>query len=243
MEAERRGTGWAPYVVPYMSFVLLAQVQADMPHDVAPYMRIFRVALQAALVLFFFLRGDYPELTDWRPTLPGVIQDILVGLATTLVWVAPYVVFPSLPRADPQDAFNPYALGTTFAPAFLAIRFAGYAVVTPFMEELFIRSFLMRYLDVFDTSEDFRDVPVARFRWRSFIGTWVAFTFTHLPWEYPVAAATGLLWNLWLYRRKHLASVVLVHAVTNGSLFLLVAMGSGRLHDLQGHLLDLWYFL
>ncbi|HME72870.1 MAG TPA: CAAX prenyl protease-related protein, partial [Myxococcota bacterium] len=154
-----------------------------------------------------------------------------------------YVVFPSLPRADPQDAFNPYALGTTFAPAFVALRFAGFAAVTPFMEELFIRSFLMRYLDVFDTSEDFRDVPMARFRWRSFLGTGVAFTFSHLPWEYPVAAATGLLWNLWLYRRKHLASLVLVHAVTNASLFLLVAIASGRLHDLQGHLLDFWYFL
>ncbi|HBZ68329.1 MAG TPA: CAAX prenyl protease-related protein [Deltaproteobacteria bacterium] len=243
MEAQRRGTGWGPYVVPYASFGLLAEVQARTPHDIAPYMLIFRVALTAALVLFFFLRGDYPELRSWRPTLPGAFQDVLLGLVTTVVWVAPYVLFPALPRRDPQTAFRPYALGTTLAPIYVAIRFAGFALVTPFMEELFIRSFLIRYLDVFDTGEDFRDVPMARFRWRSFIGTWLAFTFSHLPWEYPVAAATGLLWNLWLYRRKHLASVVLVHAVTNGSLFLLVALGSGHLHDLQGHVLDLWYFL
>ena len=243
MKRERRGTGWGPYVLPYVSFLLLGEVQTRMPHDFAPYMRIFRIALTAALLLFFFLRGEYPELKGWRPTLSGVVQDVLMGLATTVLWVVPYVVFPSLPRPDPQEAFNPFALGTSFAPAFVAFRFAGFAAVTPFMEELFIRSFLIRYLDVFDTSEDFRDVPMARFRWRSFLGTGLAFTVSHLPWEYPVAAATGLLWNLWLYRRKHLGSLVLVHAVTNGSLFLLVALGSGRLHDLDGRILDLWYFL
>lgn len=243
MKGERRGTGWGPYVLPYASFLLLGEVQGRMPHDIAPYLRIFRVVLTAALLLFFFLRGDYPELKGWRPTLYGVVQDVLMGLATTVLWVAPYVIFPSLPRPDAQEAFNPYALGTSFAPAFVALRFAGFAAVTPFMEELFIRSFLIRYLDVFDTSEDFRDVPMARFRWRSFLGTALAFTISHLPWEYPVAAATGLLWNLWLYRRKHIGSLVLVHAVTNGSLFLLVALGSGRLHDLDGRILDLWYFL
>jgi CAAX prenyl protease-like protein len=243
VERERRGTGWGAYCWPYVSFLLLREVQDRLPIEAAAWTRVFRVALTAALLLFFFLRGDYPELRAWRPTLRGFLEDSLLGLATTLLWVAPYVVFPSLPRADLQDAFNPNALGTTLAPAFVAIRFAGFAAVTPFMEELFIRSFLMRFLDVYDTGEDFRDLPIGRFRWRSFLGTWIAFTFSHLPWEYPVAAATGLLWNLWLYRRKHLASLVWVHAVTNGSLFLLVAFGSGRLHDLQGRVLDLWYFL
>ncbi len=243
MKGERRGTGWGPYLWPYMSFLLLREVQVRLPHDLAPYMQLFRIVLTAALLLFFFLRGDYPELRGWRPTLPGVVQDLLMGLATTALWVAPYLVFQRLPRPDPQAAFYPYALGTQFAPVFVAFRFAGFAAVTPYMEELFIRSFLIRYLDVFDTSEDFRDVPMARFRWRSFLGTWLAFTVSHLPWEYPVAAATGLLWNLWLYRRKHLASLVLVHAVTNASLFLLVAIASGRLHGPQGQVLDLWYFL
>jgi len=243
VEGPRRGTGWGPYVVPYMSFLLLGQVQAELPSDLAPYMRILRVVLTAALLLFYFLRGDYPELRHWRPTLPGVVQDILMGLATTLLWVAPYILFQWLPRRTAQEGFDPYALGAAFAPAYVAIRLVGFAAVTPFMEELFIRSFLMRYLDVFDTGLDFRDVPVARFRWRSFLGTGLAFTVSHLPWEYPVAAATGLLWNLWLYRRKHLASLVLVHAVTNGTLFFLVAIGSGRLRDLQGRVLDLWYFL
>jgi CAAX prenyl protease-like protein len=243
VKSERRGTGWGPYLWPYVSFLALREVQDRMPAGAAPYMRMFRVVLTAALLLFFYLRGDYPELRGWRPTARGLLQDLLMGLATTVLWVVPYVVFPFLPRADLSDAFDPYALGTSLAPTYVAIRFAGFAAVTPFMEELFIRSFLMRYLDVFDTGEDFRDVPIARFRWRSFFWTWVAFTFSHLPWEYPVAAATGLLWNLWLYHRKHLGSLVFVHAVTNGSLFLLVALASGRLHDLQGRVLDLWYFL
>jgi hypothetical protein len=240
---DRSGSGWGPYWIPYFGFLVLGEVQARLPDDVAPYLRIVRVALTAALLLYFWRRGDYPELRSWRPTPVGVVQDVLLGLATTVLWVGPFLWWQGLSRPGPGEGFDPQALGPALAPWFLFVRFFGFALVTPFMEELFIRSFLIRYLDVFDTGEDFRDVPMARFRWRSFLGTWAAFTFTHAPWEWPVAAATGLVWNLWLYKRGHLGSLVLVHAVTNGSLFFLVWLGSGRLPDGHGGLLDLWYFL
>jgi hypothetical protein len=40
-----------------------------------------------------------------------------------------------------------------------------------------------------------------------------------------VAAPTGALFNLWLYRRGRLASVWLAHATANGAIAALVLLG------------------
>jgi hypothetical protein len=66
------------------------------------------------------------------------------------------------------------------------------------------------------------------------------FTFTHASWEWPVAFLGGVLYNLWLYRRKHIGSLILAHAVTNAALFFLVVGGE---RAGTGGVWDLWFFL
>ena len=88
-----------------------------------------------------------------------------------------------------------------------------------------MRSFLIRLVDVIDTDMNFHKVPIARFTWRSFLVTVVWFTFTHVTWEWGVAAVAGALFNLWLYHRRHLGSVIVAHAVANASLWLAVVLG------------------
>ena len=48
---------------------------------------------------------------------------------------------------------------------------------------------------------------------------------SHVPWEWWVAAPTGALLNLWLYRRGRLRSVWLAHAVANGAIGAVVSFG------------------
>ena len=48
--------------------------------------------------------------------------------------------------------------------------------MTPFVEELFVRGWLARYADVFDRSDDFRDVPIGRYSLRSFATVVIFFT-------------------------------------------------------------------
>ena len=123
------------------------------------------------------------------------------------------------------------------------MRAVGYGIVTPFMEELFIRSWLIRYVDVCDKRDDFRDIPIGRFRWRSFAVVVVWFTFTHVSWEWPVAVAWIVLTQLWFYHRRQLASMVIVHASSNLSILAFVVAFSGALHDGQGLPIDLWFFV
>ena len=62
--------------------------------------------------------------------------------------------------------------------AFLAFRVVGAVLVVPVMEELFWRSFLIRWL----VNEDFRSVPVGTFTWSSFLITTAFFGLEHDQW-------------------------------------------------------------
>jgi hypothetical protein len=66
---------------------------------------------------------------------------------------------------------------------------------------------------------------------------------SHVSWEAPVAVAWASLTTLWLYHRRHLAAVVVVHAASNLTILLTVVVASGRLRDGTGRALDLWFFV
>ena len=237
--------GWWPYLAPYAGFLVLVEIARRAPEAAAGPLLGLRVLLPGGLLLFFAARGAYPELRGWRPGAGRILADLGFGLAVTALWMAPYLLGILPLPGDPGTAFDPTMLGPEHVGLTLGLRFAGFALVTPFMEELFVRSFLMRLVDAYTGRgpADFRRAPIGRFAGPSFAVTVLWFTFTHVSWEWPVAFATGVLYNLWLYHRRHIASLVLVHAVTNASLFLAVLLGSGRIPDGQGGTLDLWFFL
>ena len=199
-----------------------------------------RFAIPLLLFLFFLSRGCYPELRDFQPGGAGALQDGLLGLTVAAVWVAPYFVWPGL-RPDASVRFDAAAAGQNLWPLMLGMRFVGFVVITPFIEELLVRSYLMRAVDVYPADRDFREIPVGTFTWRSFLVTLAWFTFTHAEWEWPVAFAAGVLYNVWLYRRRHIGSLILSHAVTNAALFLFVVWWSADAG--ADAFWNLWFFL
>ncbi len=237
---KSRDSGWAPYWAPMLAFLLTVEIGARLPDVLDPLILVMRVAAPLGFFVFFFVRDRYPELRG--ATWGGLaIADVAVGLLGAVVWMAPFILFDSL---RPEDAgFDPAQLGEEAVGLTLFLRFAGYTGVTPFVEELFVRSWLMRYVDVFDTRRDFRAVPIARFTWRSFIVVTLYFVFSHVDWEWGVMAAWTLLTMGWFYYRGHLAPLVLVHAVTNGSIFLAVVFFDGVFTDASGAPISLWFFL
>lgn len=223
--AERRDHGWWPYLGPYGLFLLLVEVSARVPESLEGPLHVLRVALPGLWLLHFALRGRLPELRGYRPGLAGAAADVGCGLAIAALWMTPYLLFESLPRPGPEEGYQPLAFGAGREPMAWALRLVGFAAVTPFVEELFVRSFLIRLADVVETHMDFRRVPIARFTWRSFVVTVVWFTFTHVQWEWPVALVAGVVFNLWLYRRRHIGSVIVAHAAANAAIWLAVLLG------------------
>jgi len=242
---SRRDHGWWPYLLPYMSFLLLVEIGRRTPESAALLMLILKPGVPAALLLLFWRQGRYPELRGFR-LAAGVLGDVAVGLASAALWMAPFLLSAGIRDAtgvDPSSGFDPDMLGPDAAALALGLRLVGYAAVTPFFEELFIRSFVMRVADVYPGPGDFRDVPVARFTLRSFVVGCLVFTAGHLSWEWPVA----LLWvagtNLWFYRRGHVGAVIVVHAVANAAVWAVVVGTGGQWPTGSGDPLPIWFFL
>lgn len=217
MAEAPRGHGWWPYLAPYGLFLLLVEVERRLPAGEAGWGSLLKVVVPGALVVGYALRGRLPELRGFRWTR-ACLLDVMVGVGIAGLWVTPYLLFPALPRGAP---FDPHGLGAATIP----VRLVGFAAVTPFVEELFVRSFLIRYAEVYDRPGDFRDLALAQYRPRGFWVTVVWFTFSHAPWQWIVALPTGVILDLWLYRRGHIGATILAHAVANGTLWALVVFG------------------
>ena len=88
-------------------------------------------------------------------------------------------------------------------------------IVAAVIEELFMRSFLIRlFID-----RDFEKVKIGKFTWLSFIITTALFGLRHgsaiIGSRLVAGLATGALFNLWLYYRKDIFSCIQCHAAAN----------------------------
>ena len=204
-------------------------------------MLFIKPAVPLLLMIWFAARGSYPELRrsrlDWRLSP----LDVALGVALAILWMAPFILFPSL-GPEETEPFDPGLMGPSSREWVLGVRMLGYAVVTPFFEELFIRSFVMCYAEVWSERGDFRSVPLAHYSLTSFLVTIVVFTLGHVPWEWWVAIPWVAITNLWFYWRKDLLSVIVVHGVTNATILLIAIYGEGWFEGPDGPL-SLWFFV
>jgi CAAX prenyl protease-like protein len=221
--------------------MVVVEIGRKLPDGFDAYVQPIQVAVPLGFLLYYYARGHYPELRRYPFGAAGIALDFGVGLAGAALWMAPYLCFAWLRPDDP--GFDPNQWGASVAFLALTVRGIGFGLVTPFMEELFVRSWLMRYVDVYNKPVDFRDVPIGRFRWPSFLVIVIYFTFSHVPWEWPVAFAWVSLTTLWLYYRKNLMSLVIVHAGSNLGILAFVMLQSGKWLDEEGNPLSLWFFL
>jgi len=209
--------GWAR-VAPFALFMLLLAVRGAAPADASwGFDARWLYALQAVAVgaLLLLLRRQYGELS--RQSLPGPAEALLavaVGLAVFGLWIV--LDRPWMTLGTPAARFVPIDAGGRIDGALVAFRIAGAALVVPVMEELFWRSFLMRWIQdpVFD-GVDPRRVGAKAVLLSTFV-----FTLVHNQW---LAAVVAGLAYAWLYRRTgRLWVPVIAHAVTNGALGLWV---------------------
>lgn len=187
-----------PYVLPFAVFLLLTELARWIPNS---QLWLYPLKTVVAGVLLLWFRRTYSEIKlEFSPLALGV------GILVFALWVPLYGGYLLL--SDPE-IINPYELAGQAALPWIGIRLFGSSVVVPVMEELFWRSFLLRYL----INPDFRQVPLGTFTWSSLAITAALFGVEHNQWFAGVVA--GILYALLLYRTKSLFACILAHAVTN----------------------------
>lgn len=226
------------HVLPYVAFLLVVQLRGTSLELPTPFGSLFEAVVPLGLIAFFATRADYPELSWRNLQFKWIPLDAMIGLLSGWMWILPYVFLPALRPDDLQGTIGPDS-------STLAIFFRGLTLVVavPLLEELFIRSFLLRFAATQDGRNSFRDVPLAWFSWRSFIVTVVIFTIAHAFWEWWVALPWIVITLLWFYLRKNFWSVVVVHAAANLALLLIVLFASNRILPTNGEPYVLWYFV
>lgn len=209
---------WFSRVLPfaiYMAFILLHDLLARfLPADsvlsrhliVATYpLRI--VAVMAAL---WWFRKDYVELR-WEkgggPVPRPLLEAVGFGILVFVLWI--HMDWGWATMGGGATPYDPRILPAAGYWAFVAVRLFGASVVVPIFEELFWRSFILRYI----INPDFEKVPIGAFAWPSFLISAALFGAEHHLWLAGIAA--GLLYNLLLYRTRHIFYPVLAHGITN----------------------------
>ena len=157
----------------------------------------------------------YAELRHFSFSIGDTVLSALAGLFVFGVWVG--LDFPWAVLGDPGAGYDPH-VGGQIDWRLAAMRLAGAALVVPVMEELFWRSYVMRWLE----RSDFLSVAPSAVSWRALAISSVVFGFEHHQWLAGIVA--GVVYA-WLYRRSgQLHYPILSHAVTNGTLGVWVLM-------------------
>jgi len=203
-QPEGASPGWAAYVAPMAAFVLLTQLE---PRSGAAYPWLYtaKIALVAGLMTVF--RRAW---RDARPRPGALLPGILVGLAVFAEWVL-IERFVPYPRLGARTGFNPFQAiqDPLQRGAFLAARFWGLVLLVPLMEELFWRSFLLRWL----SRPQFNGVPIGEFTWGAFWLVAAGFALAHPEWLPALICAVA--YGLLLRRTRSLYACVVAHSVTN----------------------------
>ena len=203
----------APFAL-YMAFLAVEQVARTWGGDFdARWLYPVKVGV-VALALWHF-RGEYRELLV-RPALLAVIVSILLGVLVFVLWINLDRGWLNLGGAAGYDPRTPTGgLNWTL----VAFRLAGAALVVPLMEELFWRSFLLRWIE----RQDFLSVAAAEVGLRAILISSLLFGVEHSLWFAGIMA--GLAYA-WLYRKyNNLWAPIAAHASTN------LILGLWVLHD------------
>lgn len=172
-----------------------------------------KVALVGALLWHF--RRSYSELKSLTTlTLQHCLLALAAGVAVFALWINLDLGWARL--GEGATGFDPRGARSAIDWSLALPRLLGASLVVPLMEELFWRSFVMRWID----HEDFRAKKPAQISVRALLIASVVFGFGHHLWFAGIVA--GLVYG-WLYiRTTNLWAPIVAHGITNGLLGLWV---------------------
>ena len=190
------GIAWLSRTVPVLA-----------PWSAVADLWLYPVKTAVVLGILAYYWRDFTELKG-KAFADGkeVILALAIGLLVYVAWVR--MDWPWAMQGNPEG-YDPFKAGAGVGGLLAGVRIFGAAVVVPIMEEIFWRSFLIRYL----ISPRFETIRLGTFTPFSFFGTLVLFGLEHNLWLAGRMAGGG--YTFLLYRTGRLWPCILAHATTN----------------------------
>jgi len=189
--------------MPFMLFIAVLAVRRQLPQ--AAYNSsafdarwLYTVQVAAALVPLVIWRRRFGELAQVPRSLRSLLLSVVAGLAVFLLWIAPLPAWTHLGAT--AAAFIPVDASGELRWDLVIARTFGAVLVVPLMEELFWRSFLMRWID----DRDFLRLSPSSITWLAVIASSAVFALAHDLWLIGFVAGvifatvyrgTGSLWH------------------------------------------------
>jgi CAAX prenyl protease-like protein len=201
-------------VIPFALFMLLLALRGAAPDDAGwgfDTRWLYGATVLVVSAVLVALWRKYGELArqNW-PHARDLLLAAGVGAAVFAAWIL--LDAPWMRLGTPSARFVPQDAAGAIDWPLVAVRWIGAALVVPVMEELFWRSFLMRWIQ----SPRFETVDPRHVAPKAVILSTFLFMLAHTLW---LAAIVAGLAYAWLYvRTGTLWAPVIAHAVTNGAL-------------------------
>jgi CAAX prenyl protease-like protein len=201
-------------IVPFTVFMLMLALRGALPADSAASIDPRWVYAASVLVVGALLAGfwrEYGELV--AQTVPNAREAALgvaAGLVVFFLWIN--LDAPWMRLGEATAGFRPVDDAGQLIWPLIAARWVGAALLVPVMEELFWRSFLMRWMQ----ASPFEAVPPQRVGAKAIVLSTFLFMLAHTLWLGAVAA--GLVYAGLYKLTGKLWVPVIAHAVTNGVL-------------------------
>ena len=198
-------------IAPFAVYLIVLALEGQAHHLFNDFDARWLYPLKILLVLGVLatFRLMYTELRGFTFSLADAALSVAAGMVVFVVWIG--LDIPWAVLGEPGAGFDPRDDGQ-INWLLVSFRLAGAALVVPLMEELFWRSFLMRWI----VQSDFFSVNPAAVTLSAVLLSSVVFGFEHHQWLAGIFA--GVVYA-WLYRRTgHLNYAIAAHAITNGAL-------------------------
>ncbi|MQA37996.1 CAAX prenyl protease-related protein [Rugamonas aquatica] len=204
------GAAWpriAPFAL-YIACIAIADLLGRLGWDAQELRWFYAVKIAAVAAVLLAYRRRYTELTWDGANARSIAIAVASGVLVLVLWIN---LNADWMQIGSSAGFNPLNHGA-IDWALVTVRIVGAALVVPVMEELFWRSFLMRWID----APDFLTHAPARCSAKAFIVSVILFGVEHNLWLAGVVA--GAVYSLLYMRGGRLWSPILAHGVTNGLL-------------------------
>jgi uncharacterized protein len=205
-----------PYVAPIFAYIALGGVESFLPQiegrtDPVWYLIAYSTKVAIVGFLAWWFRATWNDLRP-SPNIATLWLAAFIGLVVWMLWVGLDGLYPMLPFQGQRVGFDPYRLTPLSRWIFIVVRMAGLALLVPLIEELFWRSFLIRWL----IDPDFGRVSIGQVTPIAAVVSSAFFALVHPEWL--PALLTGLLWAWLLWWTRSLTACVVSHAVANFAL-------------------------